>query len=103
MSPKYYQIRQNMVQKGQFANEMVLTELELLKRQRCRACSGFGHRHEDCPTHSKLTRLSEGGTYNESLIAYTRTAVEEFFGPATDIAYYRSNIRVQKPTDGSKK
>ena len=38
----------------ELAKKIAIVELDLLKKQKCAWCSGFGHKKEDCPTGSKL-------------------------------------------------
>ena len=59
------------------ASHAVITyELDLLGRQKCKVCEGFGHSKFKCPTHGKLTNLSKGGNCPSVLVGCLRTIVD---------------------------
>ena len=50
------------------AAQAMKKEFELLYRQRCAYCSGYGHSGNQCPTDAKLLLMRRGGTGDMRLV-----------------------------------
>ena len=58
----------------------LLSELNLLNKQKCAYCSGFGHSADVCPTDAKLAHLRTGVAAQAKLVQEVRKAARKNAG-----------------------